>query len=308
MSHYSVLVIGEDIEKQLAPFQENNMDDCPREFLKFHDTEDENRKEYETDTVSMIQLDNGERVYEWDERFKSGGIFDRVTAIPEHLQRIEVAQKERYATFEEYMRDYCGVKGRDPEMNRFGYWENPNKKWDWWKIGGRWSNKLLLKDGTKADECEIQHLDLEGIQAEKKAEAEHLWDKLHSAIAHLPAPTPWDVIREKHDKNIDAAREEYRAQPAIAFLNASKDDGLRWALFDNEDLLKPRDQYIAGCVAEAFCTFAVLKDGKWFERGKMGWWACVIGEKDPETWVSQFNNLLASLPFGTQITVVDCHI
>lgn len=307
MSHYTVLVIGDDVEKALAPFQENNMDDCPREFLKFHDTEDENRNDYETGTVEMVQLDNGERVYTWDEHFKSGGIFDRVTTIPEHLQRIQVAHKDRW-TFEEYMKEFCGTESRDPEMNRFGYWENPNKKWDWWKIGGRWANKLLLKDGTRADECEIQHLDLDGLRAETKAKAERDWDNLHSAIHHLPAPTPWKLIREKHENNIDAAREEYRDQPAIKFLNANKDDELRFALLDNEDLLEPREQYIAGQVAEAFITFAVIKDGKWFERGKMGWWACVSGEKDPETWVSQFNNLLESLPFGTQITVVDCHI
>jgi hypothetical protein len=307
MSHYSVLVIGEDVERQLVPFQENNMGDCPREFLRFHDTEDENRREWETGSVEMVQLDNGERVYTWDARFKSGDIFNQVTTIPDHLQRITVAHKDRF-TFDEYMKDWHGTKGRDPEMNRYGYWENPNKKWDWFSVGGRWSNKLLLKDGTKADECEVQHLDLEAIRAAKKAEAERLWDKFHSAIGRLPTPKSWAEMREKHEKDIDAARAEYGEQPAIKFLNASKDNDLKWALFDNEDLLKPREVYIAGRVAEAFCTFAVVKDGKWFERGKMGWWACVSGEKDPETWVSQFNNLLESLPFGTQITVVDCHI
>lgn len=27
--HYSIIVAGDDYEEQLAPFQENNMDDCP---------------------------------------------------------------------------------------------------------------------------------------------------------------------------------------------------------------------------------------------------------------------------------------
>jgi len=35
MSHFTVLVIGKDVEEKLAPFQENNMDDCPKEYLKF---------------------------------------------------------------------------------------------------------------------------------------------------------------------------------------------------------------------------------------------------------------------------------
>lgn len=50
MSHFTVLVIGENPEKQLQPFQENNMDDCPKHFLKFNDVEEEYRKEYEEDT------------------------------------------------------------------------------------------------------------------------------------------------------------------------------------------------------------------------------------------------------------------
>jgi len=36
MSHFTVLVIGENPEDQMRPFQENNMDDCPEEFLAFN--------------------------------------------------------------------------------------------------------------------------------------------------------------------------------------------------------------------------------------------------------------------------------
>jgi hypothetical protein len=35
MSHFTVLVIGENVDAQLAPFQENNMGDCPPRYLKF---------------------------------------------------------------------------------------------------------------------------------------------------------------------------------------------------------------------------------------------------------------------------------
>ena len=33
--HFAVLVIGDDVEKKLAPYQQNNMDDCPKEYLKY---------------------------------------------------------------------------------------------------------------------------------------------------------------------------------------------------------------------------------------------------------------------------------
>lgn len=33
MSHFTVMVFGDDAEKQLAPFQENNMGDCSEQHL-----------------------------------------------------------------------------------------------------------------------------------------------------------------------------------------------------------------------------------------------------------------------------------
>ncbi|WP_430535939.1 hypothetical protein [Listeria rocourtiae] len=37
---------------------------------------------------------------------------------------------------------------------------NPKSKWDWYQVGGRWSNHLTLKDGTTADTAKIENLNL----------------------------------------------------------------------------------------------------------------------------------------------------
>jgi hypothetical protein len=55
-------------------------------------------------------------------------------------------------------------------------------------------------------------------------------------------------------------------------------------------------------------TFAVLKDGQWYEIGKMGWWAMVSDEKDKEAWDSEFKKLIEGLPDDTLISIYDCHI
>lgn len=60
--------------------------------------------------------------------------------------------------------------------------------------------------------------------------------------------------------------------------------------------------------AKPFGTFAVLLDGKWYERGDMGWWGCVSNKKDEAVWDAEFNKLLTSLPPEKVITIVDCHI
>lgn len=55
-------------------------------------------------------------------------------------------------------------------------------------------------------------------------------------------------------------------------------------------------------------TFAVIKDGEWYERGEMGWWACVSNEKAEEEWENEFRKLLEGLPDDTLISIYDCHI
>lgn len=50
--HMTCLIAGENYEEQLAPFQENNMGDCPEEFL-------------DTYTYTVYTYVNGEKCFEW---------------------------------------------------------------------------------------------------------------------------------------------------------------------------------------------------------------------------------------------------
>ena len=62
MSHYTCLIIGDNPEKQLAPFQENNMGDCPKKYLEFKDLEEEYAKDYEEGTSSEGDHDFRQKV------------------------------------------------------------------------------------------------------------------------------------------------------------------------------------------------------------------------------------------------------
>lgn len=57
-----------------------------------------------------------------------------------------------------------------------------------------------------------------------------------------------------------------------------------------------------------FTTFAVLlPDGKWYEKGKMGWWAIVSDEK--EDWGTHYKErFLDTANPDWVLTIVDCHI
>jgi hypothetical protein len=55
-------------------------------------------------------------------------------------------------------------------------------------------------------------------------------------------------------------------------------------------------------------TFAILKDGEWYEKGKMGWWGITIDAKEEDVWASEFKKLVEGLPDDTLISIFDCHI
>lgn len=55
-------------------------------------------------------------------------------------------------------------------------------------------------------------------------------------------------------------------------------------------------------------TFAILKDGKWHEKGEMGYWAIVHKEKTDAKWNSEVKKLIKSIPDDTLISIYDCHI
>lgn len=294
MSHFTVLVIGENHDAQLAPFQENNMGDCPREYMEFTDMEDE-----------------------YLERYKNDGM-------------------TKYATFDEFVKDCYGCKERDKEKNRYGYWENPNRKWDGYQVGGRWSGFLKLKAGAegahgerswmrrgeptefgRCDQAKKGDIDFAGMRDEEGQEAAKNWDLFHKHLGHLiEGFVNRDDMRKRHKSNIGAARYEYHNQPLCLERGRllDRENGLKgddrdfFARLEIDEYLVSRDEFIQHARDTAIVTFALLKDGKWYEKGKMGWWGIVHNEKDQSVWNRQFNELLDGLPEDTLLTVVDCHI
>ena len=67
MSHFSVAVItttglDEDVDKLLAPFQENNMGDCPKQYLEFNEDQD---YEIDEETGKRGYWENPNAKWDW---------------------------------------------------------------------------------------------------------------------------------------------------------------------------------------------------------------------------------------------------
>lgn len=401
MSHFTVLVIGENAEAQLLPYKESPAEDgsdgFPTGILAFEDSEAEYRKKFDKEKTEtwyperscninksqyeMLKRSKGEEValkieevfailyagkrHElqfWEEpKTKTGkrklhSIYvevveeKRVMREPQGsgsyvfatVKKIKgpdkISFKEKYKTFEAFMKEYCGYTERDPKANRYGYWSNPQAKWDWYELGGRWTGFFTLKNGTNgiigrpglmtepaqggtADKARIKNIDFKAMTDEAEQKAIERYDKLCRllGVKELPKIEPWSVFIDDKGKykkwNIDARREAYHSQPIKQKIkelsrdeSLSEDDRSLLSWLDYEDYMVGRDEYIRLQKLEAFSTFAVVKDGKWYERGKMGWWACVSDEKETEAWTEEFTKLIEGLPEDTMLSVYDCHI
>jgi hypothetical protein len=119
MSHFTLMVrvpaetreaqLEECVGALLDPYCEHTDKGRLDRYFEFHDHEDERRQQYMTESNEMIRLEDGTLVLPWDERFRMPGSLGHGSGTrlpPAHLQRVEVPYRERYATFEQYMKDW----------------------------------------------------------------------------------------------------------------------------------------------------------------------------------------------------------
>lgn len=311
MSHFSLLVIGDDIDNQLAPFHE------------FECTGEDNEYVIDVDITDEVKHD-----YQEEKKKKSEFVKENFVEFAKSWHGCETVafgtspDKEGEHKFGFIQLDKKG------EVEKIIRRTNPNKKWDWYQIGGRWTGYFKLKQqvavlhrgilgnpgiqkldpdyksptGEYADQCLKGDIDVEEMRNEAGEEAAKKYDLFVTVTDGLPKIISWEKILKKYKENVDLARKEYHAQLAIKALRDNKET--TW--FDFETFLCSRDEYIDRARKDAIASFALLKDGKWYERGEMGWWGIVRNEKDQ--WSDEFNKMFDALPDNTLVTVVDCHI
>lgn len=333
----------------MAPYHEFECTGDDNEYVVDIDKTEEALAAFNKATVSRMKSPDGalhtlfDENGNWKQEFSREGEYGRRELhVPAGHEKVEVPASEQESAAQWISSYYgWGIAGKSSgDETKYGFIEidaegnvvrcvdrtNPNAKWDWYVVGGRWSGFLRAKPGTDVslgrrgllgahadghrlatDQAMLANVDLDTMRAEKRAEFELRWDKAHAAAAHLPAPLTWEEMEASHPK-IDTRREAYWAQEAIVALKAAFDNP--WDL--NEPLAalaeKDRAAYGQRGANKALVTFALVKDGRWFERGKMGWWAMVADEKDAAAWSDEFAKLLNDLPPTTWLTVIDCHI
>lgn len=393
MSHFTVAVISEsidDIKQLLAPYQENNMGDCPEQYMEFNDVEDKKRKEWETkgskawyadithrikgnirveETIEEIRKD-GYLDFTYDDAFNlskvcvgtkvsvSGHVDDKSGAEnyreiylevktyrwltteeiiaemglanllsirrnfseTEFLERIKkfkaisihatvidppemVPYKEQFPSFDKYMLEYEGIR-KDETTGRYGYWENPNAKWDWYSLGGRWMGSLLIDGNTVGKKGKPGTFDNE----EPNCPSGYQW-----VDSCRVSDVKWEKMREISEfellKNEDTEGDLWELliskDPAKERLRSNH----TW--YNQEYFIeryKNKENYVKQCTT--FSTYAVITpDGVWHAPGEMGWFG-FSSEKfdDKNTFVDEFYENFIKPNQDKVISIIDCHI
>lgn len=220
----------------------------------------------------------------------------------------------------------------DGRIERYSTY-NPDSKWDYWRIGGRWAGNLRLKDGAQGfraplswewtfpgdeqdaptegyvDQALKGDLDIAGMRDEAERRARARYAQFEALFAEHGAWVPWATIMDKYGNDRDKAREEYGAQPmVVAAKEALAGGSFFWSLEEEFGGIS-RSEYIESARLSAVPGFAFLSEQGWDEPGRMGWWGMSTDDTHSRLdYDRRVNQLIDDAPDDAVLTIVDCHI
>lgn len=105
---------------------------------------------------------------------------------------------------------------------------------------------------------------------------------------------------------IEERRAAYWSQPLIAAL--SKDNLLPWQGTIRDTYGVTREEFTTRAGREAPTTYALVAEGAWKGRGRMGWFGMSSDEVPHDEWVDFWWRMVDGLPDDTLLSVYDLHI
>lgn len=273
MSHYTVGVILKKSEIQKLTNElktEINETHKEAEFKAIQILTDEALSPYYENARTLIEDLTKEKVI--DE-------FNSILNYTKEEKENDEDKKRLYETYEGTNVEYFAKDYYDYELEEDGLYTNynPNGKWDWYVIGGRWANTLPKRDKKTNYETDSYNDDMNSYAQIK--------DLKFKKIITLKQK---EEYRKKYDKLISKGeffKPEYYLKKYPTFESYLKDKSI-------------------------FSTYALLdSNNQWHEPGRMGWFGCSAASPEDE---SSFNEVFLSLiekeDEENYFVLVDCHI
>lgn len=307
MSHFTTLIIykkGADIDEILAPFCETDDN-----FFEFVDYTDEMKNYYRTDTIKRVKMPDG-KCYKPDDK-----MFAKKVSKEEYYKNANEETPTRFSSYisfgvnglnTEYIlydyvenggvlvdvpakeimtlgkyAEYCGYRKQNEnvpdEDASFGYYSNPNAKWDWYQEGGRWNNSIKTKSGVFCNSCKISEIDFTPDERDLEINRRFWEIVIDKEPLKEGEERPFCFYSEKYLKELYGNKETY---------------ALRKSIFSTYSILTP--------------------DGEWLEPGEMGWFGISSSTtNDEKEWYDSYHSVIEKFAEENpdyMVTLVDCHI
>ena len=280
MSHYTVAVITDKLNKigeMLAPYSEN---------MEVEPYVDETKE-----AIINSAKERKERVLQRKEKGEELGKYDIEylnANTDEELYKLQIYEDESYDKNGNHLTTY-----------------NPNSKWDWYEIGGRWNKILLVKEEVKDIE--------EGTPS---------WGNLDSINKKAPEGFKWVTGAKIKDIEFEKAIEFNNTyNKSIRFWelyvegqepqNEEEKEMIKWEIYKKEyyiERYETKENYAK--INSIFTTWALLDEKGWHEKGEMGWFAMANDTKDSELlFIEKFTETIQKPENQDKyLVIVDCHI
>jgi hypothetical protein len=294
------------------------------EYLEFYGVEDDERENYESGTENCVRLPNGIVCTQYDSRFSrrfvvaDGKAYQRNFGPLKHNKRTKKAKRitvlpdyprnKQYKSFSDYL-ETLGYE-YDKEEGEHGYWSNPNSRWDWYQIGGRWPYRFLVKESAPSIKGELswaadkqQPKAPEGYHWVAGAKKRYIeWDVMKSL--YIEGETAMFALMEEWFKS-KIAPEGY---PSKALKESSIEDPYGVFYIEGETL----NDYLArkGVPLEGKLipyTYAFVQNEEWHSQDEMGCWCAEKDISEALAWRQKVQEYIDSVPDDDFLVSVDCH-
>lgn len=257
MSHFTVGVIVDnlcDVDKMLAPYDEK-LEVAPY-ICNTRDELIQDAKSTKERIEKYIKIDKDYKVGEWDRLLLNA-------KSDEELYNAEIDSDNSY----------------DKDGNEISTY-NPNSKWDWYSIDGRWNRLLLTKNDGYKNYSKIKDIDYKKM--EKKVSKE-------------------DMLKEEWELKVE------KREPK----NEKEKDIISHCPYNSKYYIERygnKETFIK--VNSRFNTYALLDENGWHQTGEMGWFGFDDVTQDSE---SKFQNYFDKAMKDKKnqdkyLVIVDCHI
>ena len=342
MSHFVVMVVTEngteeELNKALLPYHEYECTGI-KEFTEFVDCTEEVLKEWETGTEDVWRnkltglfsdyttyvdltpeeknlVESGQLKIPYMQTIPRGSELIMQKPDTELFERVTLPRKEVYADLDEFAESYFGYERN--EDGKIGTITNPNAKWDYWRVGGRWSNMLLSKDGEEGDSFRKKDIDLQALETEAR---ENRFKHLQEFVERMKLPS-LDYLKQVWKENYEFAikisnewSEKYQNKEITStrsdwikenYPNQAEACGLVLNWFLGLEKEPDLDVYLNKPYYPSFYALVDV-NGKWHAEGEMGWFG--ISNNDDPNWEEIKVKLWESIDDNHFVTMVDCHI